>query len=268
MAPETLRSTTNIKFSIASDVWAYGITLWEIYNLGELPYSQFNNKDVSMLITNGMAMPIPDKCPESVKNVIAQCWRLKPAGRCSFDNIVTMLENENIADFGPISLNSPKKAVVQSQSEYMSFEAAMTLNSHSMNSTPNKKLCCESHEIELGCAANHDKIIDKKEEGRKTFLFSVQGICILFIAAVFSISLLAIATIYIIDYRARQDSNENSVLSVTLLNESHIIQETIEVFEHENAITKGASLQSVMTTMVSIESILIKFERGCYSRNY
>ena len=68
-------------------------------------------------------------------------------------------------------------------------------------------------------------------------------------------SLVSIATVYIIDYHARQDSNENSVLSVTLQNESHIIQETIEVFEHENdIITKAAqtvaSLTSVMTTMV------------------
>ena len=253
MAPETLRSNTNIKFSIASDVWAFGITLWEIYNLGELPYSQFNNKDVSMLITNGMAMPVPDKCPESVKNVIAQCWRLKPSCRCSFDNIVTMLENENITDVGPINQNSPKKAVVQSQSKYISFEAAMTLNSPSMNSKPNKKLCCERHEIELGCAANPDRIMNKKKEGRKRFFFSVEGIFILFILVVISISLLSIATIYIIDYHERQDSNENSVLSVTLQNGSHIIEETIEVFEHENPITKGASLQSVMTTMVSIE---------------
>ena len=68
-------------------------------------------------------------------------------------------------------------------------------------------------------------------------------------------SLVSIATVYIIDYHARQDSNENSVLSVTLQNESHIFQETIEVFEHENdIITKAAqtvaSLTSVMTTMV------------------
>jgi len=81
------------------------------------------------------------------------------------------------------------------------------------------------------------------------------GIFILFILAVISISLLSIATLYIIDYHARQYSNENSVLSVTLQNESHIIQETIEVFEHENDITKAAqtvaSLTSVMTTMSS-----------------
>ena len=67
-------------------------------------------------------------------------------------------------------------------------------------------------------------------------------------------TLVSIATVYIIDYHARQDSNENSVLSVTLQNESHIFQETIEVFEHENDITKAAqtvaSLTSVMTTMV------------------
>ena len=77
---------------------------------------------------------------------------------------------------------------------------------------------------------------------------------LLALVAAIAISLVSIATVYIIDYHARQDSNENSVLSVTLQNESHIIQETIEVFEHENDITKAAqtvaSLTSVMTTMV------------------
>ena len=133
MAPETLRSTTNIKFSIASDVWAFGITLWEIYTLGKLPYSQFNNKDVSIEIASGMAMPIPEKCPESVKNIITQCWRLKPADRCSFENIATLLKKENITDVGPISLISPKNSVVQSQSEYISLGNAMALNSTPMN---------------------------------------------------------------------------------------------------------------------------------------
>ena len=101
-----------------------------------------------------------------------------------------------------------------------------------------------------------DDFKPKRKNPAKT-LFQNRCIQMILLAlvAVIAISLVSIATVYIIDYHARQDSNENSVLSVTLQNESHIFQETIEVFEHENdIITKAAqtvaSLTSVMTTMV------------------
>ena len=65
MAPETLRFTSELKFSVASDIWSYGITLWEIYTLGELPYFQFNNQDVRIHIVNGLTLDIPERCPRS-----------------------------------------------------------------------------------------------------------------------------------------------------------------------------------------------------------
>jgi len=101
-----------------------------------------------------------------------------------------------------------------------------------------------------------DDFKPKRKNPAKTLFQNrcIQMILLALVAAI-AISLVSIATVYIIDYHARQDSNENSVLSVTLQNESHIIQETIEVFEHENDITKAAqtvaSLTSVITTMSS-----------------
>lgn len=86
----------------------------------------------------------------------------------------------------------------------------------------------------------------------------VQLILLALVAAI-AISLVSIATVYIIDYHGRQDSSENSLLSVTLQNGSQIIEEKIEVFEQETAVTKTAqtiaSSPSQMTTMSSSTTI-------------
>jgi len=43
MAPESI---LNDKFSTESDIWSYGVVLWEIYSMGETPYSDHNNEEV------------------------------------------------------------------------------------------------------------------------------------------------------------------------------------------------------------------------------
>ena len=98
MAPEALRYT---KFSIASDVWAYGVTIWEIYTLGEYPYFlQARNEDICQKVVNGLTLTIPENCPKSIKNVMASSWRYFPFERISFEDIVSIIvkaieENEN-----------------------------------------------------------------------------------------------------------------------------------------------------------------------------
>ena len=88
MAPETLRFT---KFSTSSDVWAYGVTIWEIYTLGDHPYFLVCNENIPQEILNGLTLDIPEQCPESIKNVMRQSWKFDPSRRCSFDEIVAYL---------------------------------------------------------------------------------------------------------------------------------------------------------------------------------
>ena len=103
MAPETLRLSNKIKFSVASDVWSFGITLWKIYTLGELPYFQFNNNDVRQNILSGVKPKIPARCPDIIKEIITKCWNFNPEGRCSFDEVVSIMnENESYEDQIPL----------------------------------------------------------------------------------------------------------------------------------------------------------------------
>ena len=91
MAPETLRFTSALKFSVASDIWSFGITMWEIYTFGELPYFLFDNQDIRMQIVKGATLDIPERCPISLHGIIKQCWKLNPEDRCSFQDIVSVL---------------------------------------------------------------------------------------------------------------------------------------------------------------------------------
>lgn len=59
-------------FSEASDVWAFGVTLWEMYTYGRQPFEGCNNQDVMEMINNGMALDCPPYCPPHIyKYVLA-----------------------------------------------------------------------------------------------------------------------------------------------------------------------------------------------------
>ena len=87
MAPEVLKFTNTLKFSEASDVWAYGITIWEIYTLGEQPYFEFNLNEARMQILCCVTPKIPDWCPPMIKEIMANCWNFHPRERWSFHEI-------------------------------------------------------------------------------------------------------------------------------------------------------------------------------------
>ena len=91
MAPETLRYTNVLKFSVASDIWSFGITMWEIYTFGELPYFLFDNQYIRTQIVKGVTLDIPERCPISLHPIMKQCWKLNPEDRCSFQDIVSVL---------------------------------------------------------------------------------------------------------------------------------------------------------------------------------
>ena len=94
MAPETIQYTCR-KFSSASDVWAYGVTIWELYTLGQKPYFNLSNQDVLIKVIEeklNLTNQIPDNCPGRIQNILKQCWQYEPENRYTFEEIVDILE--------------------------------------------------------------------------------------------------------------------------------------------------------------------------------
>uniref|UniRef100_A0A672SCM9 Tyrosine-protein kinase n=1 Tax=Sinocyclocheilus grahami TaxID=75366 RepID=A0A672SCM9_SINGR len=77
-SPEALREKM---FSTKSDVWSYGILLWEIYSFGRVPYPRIPLKEVVPRVEKGYKMDAPDCCPAVVYDIMKECWTLDPVER-------------------------------------------------------------------------------------------------------------------------------------------------------------------------------------------
>eukprot|EP01137_Pigoraptor_chileana_P023868 Opistho-2@90899 len=78
-------------FTSASDVWSFGIVLWEIYSRGSKPYPGLQNHDVAAFLGQNKRMEAPDECPTLVKDVMEACWRKHPETRPQFAQVVIQL---------------------------------------------------------------------------------------------------------------------------------------------------------------------------------
>jgi len=85
MAPESIWDNV---YTTKSDVWSFGVLLWEIVTLGASPYPGMGPKQVMTGIQKGFRMEKPEHCAEKIYNIMQQCWNSSPDERPSFtDNI-------------------------------------------------------------------------------------------------------------------------------------------------------------------------------------
>ncbi|XP_058163138.1 ephrin type-A receptor 7 isoform X5 [Dasypus novemcinctus] len=88
-APEAIQYR---KFTSASDVWSYGIVMWEIMSYGERPYWDMSNQDVIKAIEEGYRLPAPMDCPAGLHQLMLDCWQKERAERPKFEQIVGILD--------------------------------------------------------------------------------------------------------------------------------------------------------------------------------
>ncbi|KAL6741728.1 hypothetical protein Aduo_014955 [Ancylostoma duodenale] len=79
-------------FTTQTDVWSFGVVLWEISSFGMLPYFGVDNFDVMGLVTNGGRLDAPNTVPVELQDVMRNCWNTRPEERPSFSEIVAALE--------------------------------------------------------------------------------------------------------------------------------------------------------------------------------
>eukprot|EP00051_Salpingoeca_urceolata_P016150 m.213238 g.213238 ORF g.213238 m.213238 type:complete len:648 (+) comp18602_c0_seq5:1936-3879(+) len=97
-APEALCYNA---FSIKSDVWSYGITLWEVSTFGGNPYPDLEAHQVLAELEKGYRMPEPPNCLPGLYPVMFSCWRMNSADRPTFSEIKQTLDDLKPRDSNP-----------------------------------------------------------------------------------------------------------------------------------------------------------------------
>ncbi|XP_067031687.1 uncharacterized protein [Acropora muricata] len=79
-------------FTTQSDVWAFGVVLWEIVTLGGTPYPALDNRELLKLLREGYRMEKPDTCCDELYEMMIECWKESPESRPSFTQLRDSLE--------------------------------------------------------------------------------------------------------------------------------------------------------------------------------
>ncbi|XP_004372233.1 muscle, skeletal receptor tyrosine-protein kinase isoform X6 [Trichechus manatus latirostris] len=80
------------RYTTESDVWAYGVVLWEIFSYGLQPYYGMAHEEVIYYVRDGNVLSCPENCPLELYNLMRLCWSKLPADRPSFTSIHRILE--------------------------------------------------------------------------------------------------------------------------------------------------------------------------------
>ncbi|XP_061456587.1 ephrin type-A receptor 2 isoform X2 [Rhineura floridana] len=105
-APEAI---SHRKFTSASDVWSYGIVMWEVMSYGERPYWELSNHEVMKAINEGFRLPAPMDCPSAIYQLMMRCWQQERSHRPKFSDVVSILDKlirapeslKTLAEFDP-----------------------------------------------------------------------------------------------------------------------------------------------------------------------
>uniref|UniRef100_A0A4W6F479 Protein kinase domain-containing protein n=1 Tax=Lates calcarifer TaxID=8187 RepID=A0A4W6F479_LATCA len=90
------------KFSVKSDVWSFGVLLYEMMSRGKMPYEGILNKEVLDLLSSGFRLPCPTRCPQNIYRIMMDCWAAEPSKRPSFHALkITSAPDEEGAQWSP-----------------------------------------------------------------------------------------------------------------------------------------------------------------------
>ncbi|OZC04865.1 hypothetical protein X798_08167 [Onchocerca flexuosa] len=104
-------------FTVKTDVWSFGVLLWEIFSLGYMPYPGRSNQEVMSLIVNGGRLEPPNGIPDQIYTLMLACWSTADTDRPHFDGII---ENLNSMIQNPLMQSMPLPVIIHRLSQSQS----------------------------------------------------------------------------------------------------------------------------------------------------
>lgn len=95
MSPQALDSFV---LSSHNDVWSFGVLLWEIFSHGLKPYVQCSNREAIEKIRAHELLQCPDYWPQTVRNLMNNCWTIEASSRPNFMTIYEILNYERLEE--------------------------------------------------------------------------------------------------------------------------------------------------------------------------
>ncbi|XP_060530619.1 vascular endothelial growth factor receptor 1 isoform X2 [Cylas formicarius] len=134
-----VESITDRVFSTQSDIWSFGIVLWELFSLGKTPYPGMEaNERLYNRLVEGYRMESPEYAPKEVYEMMLDCWQSKPLARPSFTKLVEkigcLLEDSVRKHY--VDLNDPYLAINTQKFEENDYLAMLSPPSFDVLSTP------------------------------------------------------------------------------------------------------------------------------------
>lgn len=123
-APEAIQYH---RYSTASDVWSFGIVMWEVMSYGERPYWDMSNQDVIKAIEDGFRLPAPMNCPPPLHQLMLDCWQKDRNDRPKFTHIHNILSKHG---------QSPEKSKSATLTSTRSLSTSIPLIERTFTSFP------------------------------------------------------------------------------------------------------------------------------------
>eukprot|EP00079_Xenopus_tropicalis_P012260 XP_002939040.2 PREDICTED: insulin receptor-related protein isoform X2 [Xenopus tropicalis] len=125
MSPESLKDGI---FTTYSDVWSFGVVLWEIATLAEQPYQGMANEQVLHFVIDNGILEKPENCPDRLHELMRWCWQKNPKHRPSFIQILESIKDELPTSFQQVSFCNSQERKRSGSMETSDTEVDQSLN--------------------------------------------------------------------------------------------------------------------------------------------
>jgi len=172
-APEAF---TYGKFTCSSDVWSFGIVMWEVFSYGERPYWGMSNRDVMDAVKTEYRLPAPMDCPLILHTLMMDCWKKERNQRPKFAELVNALDRLMRE---PSQLN--RKANNESRrTDKQMFDGQLTEDSNLFSMKKQPSQCFSSKNFKTvasdsgfnECQQNHEHMVNNDKVTQKTRKYS------------------------------------------------------------------------------------------------
>ncbi|KAI6647578.1 Protein tyrosine kinase [Oopsacas minuta] len=128
------------KFNMASDVWSFGVLMWEVMSRGQIPYGDVDNYTLLEQIQQGYRLPQPEGCPYMLHALMIRCWDTVPEIRPTFSELHCEISEMVDNNFNPRPRSRFSKSFAHSPLDFTSIEDWLTslkLERYATNFTKN-----------------------------------------------------------------------------------------------------------------------------------